>query len=72
MKYGGMLPSRGALARPENLSSIAKRAEELGYHLAMFPEHIALPSRTDSQHPHSESGSFAGNVNRHNVLRVRR
>lgn len=60
MKYGIMLPSRGPLARPENLSAIAKKAEELGYHVAMFPDHIVMPSQTDSQYPYSESGAFPG------------
>lgn len=63
MKYGLMLPSRGPLARPESLSSIAKRAEELGYHVLMFPDHIVMPMHTDSQYPYSESGIFPGTDN---------
>ena len=58
MKYGLMLPSRGPLAGPESLSAIAKRAEELGYHVLMFPDHIVMPTHTDSQYPCSESGVF--------------
>lgn len=60
MKYGIMLPSRGELARPDSLSAIAQRAEELGYHVMMFPDHIVLPRHTDSQYPYSESGIFPG------------
>ena len=60
MRYGIMLPSRGPLARPDSLSSIAQRAEELGYHVMMFPDHIVLPRQTDSQYPYSESGVLPG------------
>ena len=63
MKYGIMLPSRGPLARPDSLSAIARRAEELGYHIMMFPDHIVLPRQTGSQYPYSESGVFPGTDN---------
>jgi alkanesulfonate monooxygenase SsuD/methylene tetrahydromethanopterin reductase-like flavin-dependent oxidoreductase (luciferase family) len=63
MKYGIMLPSRGPLARPDSLSAIAQRAEELGYQAMMFPDHIVLPRQTDSQYPYSESGIFPGTDN---------
>ena len=60
MKFGFMLPSRGPLARPENLSFIAKRGEELGYSFLMFPDHIVMPRDVSSQYPYSESGVFPG------------
>ena len=60
MRYGIMLPSRGPLASPDSLSSIAQRAQDLGYHVMMFPDHIVLPRQTDSQYPYSESGVFPG------------
>ena len=63
MNYGIMLPSRGPLARPDSLSAIAQRAEELGYHVMMFPDHIVLPRQTGSQYPYSESGVFPGTDN---------
>ncbi len=63
MKYGIMLPSREPLARPDSLSAIAQRAEELGYHVMMFPDHIVLPRQTGSQYPYSESGVFPGTDN---------
>ena len=47
MKYGLMLPSRGPLAGPESLSAIAKRAEELGYHVLMFPDQESGTSSPD-------------------------
>ena len=55
-----MLPSRGPLTRPENLSVIAKRGEELGYSFLMFPDHIVMPRDVSPQYPYSQSGVFPG------------
>ena len=33
MKYGFTVPRRGPLATPDSLAAIARRGEELGYHL---------------------------------------
>ncbi len=63
MKFGFMLPSRGPLARPEQLAIIAKRGEELGYIFLMFPDHIVIPRNVSSQYPYSESGVFPGTDN---------
>ncbi len=63
MTFGFMLPSRGPLTRPENLSSIAKRSEELGYGFIMFPDHIVMPRNVSSQYPYSASGVFPGTDN---------
>ena len=51
MKFGFMLPSRGPLARPENLLVIATRGEELGYSFMTFPDHIVMPRDVSSQYP---------------------
>ena len=58
MKYGIMLPSRGDLARPDNITPIAKKAEELGFAVMMFPDHIVLPNQVDSPYPYTQSGIF--------------
>ena len=58
MKYGIMLPSRGELALPENIIPIAKKADELGFSVMMFPDHIVLPNEVDSPYPYSQSGIF--------------
>ncbi len=63
MSFGFMLPSRGPLTRPENLSVIAERAEELGYGFIMFPDHIVMPRNVSSQYPYSQSGVFPGTDN---------
>ena len=72
MRYGIMLPSRGPLARPDSLSSIAQRAEDLGYHVMMFPDHIVLPRQTDSQYPYSESGVFPGTDNNETMAKFKK
>ena len=58
MKYGIMLPSRGDLARPDNIVPIAKKADELGYAVMMFPDHVVLPNEVDSPYPYTQSGIF--------------
>lgn len=58
MKYGIMLPSRGDLALPDNIIPIARKAEELGFAVMMFPDHIVLPNEFDSPYPYTQSGIF--------------
>ena len=58
MRYGIMLPSRGELALPENIIPIAKKADELGFAVMMFPDHIVLPNEVDSPYPYTQSGVF--------------
>ena len=60
MNFGFMLPSRGPLSQPENLSVIAKRGEELGYSFMMFPDHIVMPRDVSSRYPYTNSGVFPG------------
>ena len=58
MKYGIMLPSRGDLALPENIIPIARKADELGFAVMMFPDHVVLPNDVDSPYPYTQSGVF--------------
>ena len=58
MKYGIMLPSRGDLALPHNIIPIAKKADELGFAVAMFPDHVVLPNEVDSAYPYTPTGIF--------------
>jgi probable F420-dependent oxidoreductase len=60
MKYGITLPDRGPLARPEELSAMAGKAEELGYDNILVSEHIVIPRRIASAYPYNESGEFPG------------
>ena len=59
MKYGIMLPSRGDLALPENIIPIARKADELGFAVMMFPDHIVMPNDVDSPYPYTQSGTHS-------------
>ena len=43
MNSGFMLPFRGLLARPDNLSNIAKFLTEFGHDFIMSRDHIVMP-----------------------------
>jgi len=62
MKYGFTLPGRGPLATPDILAAIARRGEELGYHLLLFGDHIVVPRHIGSPYPYTETGAFPGST----------
>jgi probable F420-dependent oxidoreductase len=62
MRYGFTLPGRGPLATPDSLAAIARRAEELGYHLLLFGDHIVVPRHISSPYPYTETGEFPGSA----------
>jgi len=54
--FGCSLPSRGPLASPEALRTLAQRAEDLGFDSAWVSDHIVVPRRIDSFYPYSPDG----------------
>ncbi|PKB78351.1 MAG: hypothetical protein BZY88_18800 [SAR202 cluster bacterium Io17-Chloro-G9] len=60
MKYGFTLPGRGPLATPENMGTIARHGEELGYDCLLTGDHILVPRDIASTYPYSENGAFPG------------
>ena len=56
MKYGFTVPSRGPLATPESIITIAKRGEELGFDSISLGDHILVPRTIESSYPYTESG----------------
>ncbi len=60
MKYGFTVPSRGPLATPDSLVTIARRGEELGYDSISIGDHIVIPRNIDSTYPYTEGGEFPG------------
>src|SRR6185295_10578654 len=60
MKYGLTLPGRGLQATPDNLAIIAKRAEELGYYMVLFGDHLVVPRDITSTYPYTADGAFPG------------
>jgi len=62
MKYGLTLPGRGPLATPDNLAIIARRAEELGYYMVLFGDHLVVPRHIASTYPYTADGAFPGSA----------
>ncbi len=54
--FGCSLPSRGPMASPEALVSLAQRAEDLGFDSVWVSDHIILPREVQSFYPYSADG----------------
>jgi len=54
--FGTSLPSRGEMAGPEQLRTVAQRAEDLGYDHVWVSDHIILPKKVDSFYPYAADG----------------
>jgi probable F420-dependent oxidoreductase len=50
------MPSRGDMASPENLWTLAQRAESLGFDSVWVSDHIILPRKVDSFYPYAADG----------------
>jgi len=60
MKFGFGLPTRGPLATPKTLATLAHKGEELGFAMISVSDHIIIPRAIASTYPYNESGVFAG------------
>lgn len=54
--FGTSMPSRGDMASPENLRTLAQRAESLGFGSVWVSDHIILPRKVDSFYPYAADG----------------
>ena len=54
--FGTSVPTRGPLASPENLRSLAQRAEDLGFDHVWVSDHVILPREVDSFYPYASDG----------------
>ena len=54
--FGCSLPSRGPMASPEALRSLAQRAEDLNFDSVWVSDHIILPREVESFYPYSADG----------------
>lgn len=52
MRYGIALPNYGALAGPENLLRLARRAEECGADSVWVSDHVIIPDQAASVYPY--------------------
>ena len=60
MEFGFGLPTRGPMATPQSLATLARTGEELGFAIISVSDHIIIPKAINSTYPYNESGTFAG------------
>ena len=51
MKIGFMLPVMGAMATRENMVGMAEMAEARGFESIWVPDHVIMPTRSESTYP---------------------
>ena len=56
MEYGFYLPSGGLAAQPDNLASIARLGDQLGFFCMVMPDHVVQPPTVESRNPHHRTG----------------
>ena len=59
MEFGFGIPTRGPMATPESVATLAKKGEELGFGIISVSDHVIIPKAIASTYPYNESGSFA-------------
>jgi probable F420-dependent oxidoreductase len=60
MRYGFYLPTRGRTATPDDLETLVRRGEALGFASVMIADHIVFPSAVTSKYPYTVNGVFPG------------
>jgi probable F420-dependent oxidoreductase len=60
MEFGFGVPTRGPMATPESLATLAKTGEELGFAIISVSDHVIIPKTIASTYPYNESGTFVG------------
>ena len=60
MEFGFGLPTRGPMATPKSLATLAHKGEELGFGIISVSDHIIIPKEVASIYPYNESGAFTG------------
>lgn len=60
MDYVIGVPGGGPLAKPETMSALASRIEELGFGYVGVGDHIVIPREVKSRYPYTETGEFGG------------
>jgi probable F420-dependent oxidoreductase len=59
MEFGFGIPTRGALANPDDIAVLAQKGEEMGFDIVNVSDHIVIPRDIASRYPYSESGAFS-------------
>jgi probable F420-dependent oxidoreductase len=60
MDYGFSIPTRGPLATRDNLITLAKHGEALGFTHMAIPDHIVIPRKIDSPYPYNAQRKMLG------------
>jgi probable F420-dependent oxidoreductase len=60
MRYGFYLPTRGRTAIADDLETLVRRGEALGFTSVMIADHIVFPSVVTSKYPYTVDGVFPG------------
>ena len=58
MKYVFNMPFTGPLVTPDNITALAKHAEELGFDVISAQERLAMPGDVKTKYPYTETGEF--------------
>ena len=60
MEFGFGVPTRGPVATPDSLATLAQRGEEMGFSIISVSDHVVIPKSIASRYPYNETGEFAG------------
>jgi probable F420-dependent oxidoreductase len=58
MEVGVIIPNAGPKARPENIATVARWAEALGFDSVWVTDHVALPEQVHSYYPYRSHGRW--------------
>lgn len=58
MKIGIRIPAAGPRAAPEHIVTVARWAEQLGFHSLWVSDHVVLPERVRSAYPYDRAGQW--------------
>ena len=57
VRFGQSLPTTGANATPENIRTVAQRAENLGFDSVWVSDHLVIPHQIGSNYPYTHDGA---------------
>ncbi|MCI0439361.1 MAG: LLM class F420-dependent oxidoreductase [Chloroflexi bacterium] len=60
MEFGFGIPTRGPMATPENIATLARKGEEMGFGIISVSDHVIIPKSIGSTYPYNESGTYMG------------
>ncbi len=64
MAYGFRVPTQGQLGSPDNIRTVARRGEELGFGYISVSDHLIIPKAFDSPYPYSDTGEWPAGKSR--------